>query len=246
MGLLEVSLRASWEYPFVELSRMVPSMPVSMWCIWNRELLQIPSRDPAVIRRVESSIRKVGHVVDEWVDARASRLFLLRCTCDQYASPWNLISRHQCWDTPPIIYQDGWASMRVMSFDTENPRRLVADFQKLGPTELVRKRKLGLDVLPTSVYANALFGDLTAKQCDALLTAFRFGYYTSPRQVTTEEIAASLGVSRTTYEEHLRKAENRVVSALIPYLQLFATADHPSERMPLRSTLPVGEESTVT
>ncbi|HYA70419.1 MAG TPA: helix-turn-helix domain-containing protein [Thermoplasmata archaeon] len=238
MGILEVALRASWEYPFIELSRDVPQTPIAMWCVWNRELLQVPSRDPEVIRRTETAIRKTGHLVDEWIDANSSRVFLLKCTCGRYDSPWNLISSHECWDAPPILYQDGWANMRVMSFEEDNPRRLVAAFRKWGPTELVSKRSLDLAVLPTSVYANALFGDLTQKQSNALLTAFRFGYYTSPRSITTEEIATSVGVSRTTFEEHLRKAENRVVTALIPYLQLFATADHPSEQLPLTRAVP--------
>ena len=238
MGLLEVSLRASWEYPFIELSRELPQTPIAMWCVWNRELLQVPSRDPAVIRRTESAIRKTGHLVDEWVDANSARVFLLRCTCGRYDSPWNLISNNECWDAPPILYQDGWANMRVMTFNPENPRRLVAEFRKRGPTELVSKRTLDLSILPTSVYANALFGELTRKQSEALLTAFRFGYYTSPRPITTEEIASSVGVSRTTYEEHLRKAENRVITALIPHLQLFATADHPPENLPLTGIAP--------
>ena len=238
MGLLEVSLRASWEYPFIELSRELPLTPIALWCVWNRELLQVPSRDPAVIQRTERAIRKTGHLVDEWVDAKSARVFLLKCTCDRYDSPWNLISSNECWDAPPILYQDGWANMRVMTFNPENPRRLVAEFRKRGPTELVSKRTLDLSILPTSVYANALFGELTRKQSEALLTAFRFGYYTSPRPITTEEIASSVGVSRTTYEEHLRKAENRVISALIPYLQLFATADHPPEVLPLTGVAP--------
>ena len=105
--------------------------------------------------------------------------------------------------------------------------------------ELLRKRELSLSALPTSVWTNVLFGDLTGKQSEALLTAHRFGYYTSPRAITTEHIAQSLGIGRTTYEEHLRKAENRVISSLIPYLQLFASADRPGDRQPLRET-PVG------
>ena len=242
MGLWEVSLRARWEYPFIDLSRAVPDTPISMWCVWDRELLQVPSRDPRVVREVERAVRRVGHVVEQWVDGQAAHVYLLKCTCGRYQSPWNIISDHECWETPPIVFQDGWANFRVISFDAENPRRLYGDLKKRGPAELVRKRELDLSVLPTSVYANALFGELTAKQSDALLTAYRFGYYTSPRPVTTEEIASSVGISRTTYEEHLRKAENRVIAALIPYLQLFATANHPAERMPLRET-PVPTES---
>ncbi|TLZ93777.1 MAG: hypothetical protein E6J95_05620, partial [Methanobacteriota archaeon] len=77
---------------------------------------------------------------------------------------------------------------------------------------------------------------MTSKQMDALLKAHRYGYYTSPREVTTENIARSLGVSRSTYEEHLRKAENRIVGNLIPYLQLFAVGEKKPEKMLLKET----------
>lgn len=243
MALWEVAMRASYDYPFIELSRSVPDTPISMWCLWNRELLQVPTRDVETIKTVERAIRRSGHVVDQWVDAGAARLFLLECTCGRYDSIWNLIEAHQCWDAPPVIFQDGWVNFRVISFQSRNPSDLYAELKKRGPAELVRKRELSLSALPTSVWTNVLFGDLTAKQSEALLTAHRFGYYTSPRAVTTEHIAQSLGIGRTTYEEHLRKAENRVVSALIPYLQLFATADRPAERFPLRET-PVGPAGT--
>lgn len=236
MSLWEVSLRASYDYPFIDLSRAVPETPISMWCIWDRELLEIPSRDPKVLRVVERSIRKTGHVIEQWVDGRSSRIFLLECTCGRYDSLWNVIEAHQCWDAPPVVYRDGWANLRILTFLSENAGAVYRDLRKRGPAELVRKRELPLSALPSSVWTNVLFGDLTQKQSDALLTAYRFGYYNSPRQVTTELIAASVGVGRTTYEEHLRKAENRVIAALIPYLQLYTGADRPADRLPLPAT----------
>jgi len=237
MALWEVSLRASYDYPFIELSRSLPEVPISMWCIWNRELLQVPSRDPRILETVERSIRKAGHVVDEWVDGRSSRIFLLDCTCPRYDSLWNVIEAHECWDAPPVIYQDGWANFRILTFLSENAREVYRDFQKRGPAELVRKRELPLSALPTSVWTNVLFGELTGKQSEALLTAFRFGYYSSPRQGRAEHIAQSVGVGRTTYEEHLRKAENRVIAAIVPYLQLYVGAERPGERLPLPATV---------
>jgi len=115
-------------------------------------------------------------------------------------------------------------------------RDLFRDFNKRGPTELIRKRELPLSALPTTVWVNSLFGEMTQKQMDSLLKAHRYGYYSSPREVTTENIARSLGVSRSTYEEHLRKAENRIMANLIPYLQLFAGGEKRAEQMPLRET----------
>lgn len=228
MGLWEITLRAQYDYPFIDVSREFPQTPISMWCLWNRELLQVPSRDPEVLRGVERAFRRAGRIVDEWVDARSARLFLLECTCPRYRnSPWSLIESHQCWDAPPLIYRDGWVNFRVYSFQPGAMKALLQDLRGRGPAELVRKRELGLSVLPTSVYADVLFGGLTRKQMDALLAAHRAGYYASPRQVTTEEIAVRQGIGRTTFEEHLRKAENRLLDAVMPHLELFATSERP-------------------
>ena len=43
-------------------------------------------------------------------------------------------------------------------------------------------------------------------------------------------------LGRTTFEKHLREAENRAISAPIPYLELFSSVDRPPERMPLSET----------
>lgn len=38
--------------------------------------------------------------------------------------------------------------------------------------------------------------------------------------MTTDEIARKLGLPRTTYEEHLRKAECKALNALAPFIRL--------------------------
>lgn len=159
----------------------------------------------------------------------------LRCTCGVHSnSPWNVWEPHEFIDAPPAIYQDGWGYFRVIGFEEEGTRNLFRDFNRLGPTELIRKRELPLSTLPTSVWVNSLFADLTSKQMGAIPKAHRYGYYTSPRQITTENIAKGVGISRSTYEEHLRKAENQIMNALVPYLQLFASSE---KRPPIEPSL---------
>jgi hypothetical protein len=226
MTLWEVSFRAQYDYPFIELSARHPGVPISMWCIWSRELLHVPIRDERELATIEKEIRKAGRVIDKWFEAKEARIFMLQCTCSTYEnSPWNVWQPHQFTDAPPAVYQDGWGYFRVLGFEEQETRGLFRDFNKLGPTELIRKREIPLNFLPSSVWVDSLFSDLTGKQIDALLKAHRYGYYNSPREVTTESIARSLGLSRSTYEEHLRKAENRIMASLIPYLQLFAAAE---------------------
>jgi len=236
MGLWEVSFRSQFAYPFLELSRELPGTPISMWCVWNRELLQVPTREPAAIRAVERGIRKLGTVIEEYVDAGEGRIFLLKCTCPRFTSIWNIADAHELFEAPPSVFRDGWGYFRLLSLDEGRTRELFRDLRERGPVELLHKRELPLSALPTSVWVHGLFGGLTSKQMDAVLQAHRGGYYSSPRQVKTESIARGLGVSRSTYEEHLRKGENRIMASLMPYLQLFAVADRPAASNPLSST----------
>lgn len=243
MALWEVSFRISYDYPFIDLSRDLPGIALSMWCIWNRELLQVPTREPSVLERVEKAVRRAGKVVEDWTESAAGKIFLLRCTCDRYDSVWNVFDEHRAIDAPPAVFENGWGYWRAISFSENDVRGLFKDLNRRGTVELLRKRELPLSVLPTSVWANSLFSGLTGKQMDAMLKAHRYGYYSSPRQITTDSIARGIGLSRSTYEEHLRKAENKIVASLVPYLQLYAAGERKPEQMPSPATVvePVDE-----
>jgi hypothetical protein len=237
MGLWEVSFRTQYDYPFIRLSSQYPGIPISMWCIWNRELIRIPSDDVALVKGIEEEVQRVGRTVDRWVEKGNVHLMLLRCTCGDLDSPWSVWESHDFQEAPPAVYKDGWGYFRLLTFDEDNTRPLFRDFSQRGPTELIKKRELTLSVLPTSVWVNSLFAELTQKQIYSLLKAHRYGYYSTPRQVTTENIANALGISRSTYEEHLRKAENRIMQALVPYLQLYAEGEKPPEKMLSQGTV---------
>jgi hypothetical protein len=56
---------------------------------------------------------------------------------------------------------------------------------------------------------------LTAKQQEALIAAYKYGYYDIPRRITSEELAKKLGLVNSTVVEHLRKAELRLIKQVI-------------------------------
>lgn len=56
---------------------------------------------------------------------------------------------------------------------------------------------------------------LTEKQRQVLIKAYKLGYYDIPRKITTEELAQQLGLVDSTVVEHLRKAEQRLITQII-------------------------------
>ena len=88
-------------------------------------------------------------------------------------------------------------------------------------------------LVPVSI----LLRDLTDRQRRAIVTAILRGYYRIPRRVKTEELAQTFGISRPAFEALLRKAENKLVAALFPYLTLPGGPEAPSPP----SETPVGK-----
>jgi len=60
-----------------------------------------------------------------------------------------------------------------------------------------------------------LLSPLTDRQLEVFETAVEEGYYDVPRRATHKDIADNLGCAPSTVDEHLRKAESRVVSGLV-------------------------------
>jgi hypothetical protein len=58
-------------------------------------------------------------------------------------------------------------------------------------------------------------GNLTSKQRQALITAYGLGYYDVPRRVSSEEVSRHLNMDKSTFVEHLRKAERKIVAEVI-------------------------------
>ena len=53
------------------------------------------------------------------------------------------------------------------------------------------------------------------KQRKALIEAYQDGYYDIPRKINTTELASKIGVAPSTFQEHLRKAEKKLMSHVL-------------------------------
>lgn len=60
----------------------------------------------------------------------------------------------------------------------------------------------------------SMSGKLSDKQLEVLETAYRMGYFKVPQEVTAEEIASELDISRSTLSERLRRVEHNFCALL--------------------------------
>lgn len=61
----------------------------------------------------------------------------------------------------------------------------------------------------------SIVSSLTDRQREVVETAFRMGYYEIPRQTTHQDIAAALDLSGSTIDEHLQKAECKIMEQIL-------------------------------
>jgi len=99
----------------------------------------------------------------------------------------------------------------------DDPGELVESFENEHAVELVAKRTQSA---PTPLLSDAelksvILEELTDRQREVLCTAFKAGYYRRPREQTGEQIADELDISSTTFQEHVRAAERKIMAFLV-------------------------------
>ena len=112
----------------------------------------------------------------------------------------------------PVSAKGGLEYWTVGSVEKKHINDLVKRINKLKPeawAELLKVSQEDVDLfIPT------ILSKLTEKQRWAYETACRLGYYSYPREMDLEQIAKKLGVPVSTFREHLRLAESKLLPAL--------------------------------
>ena len=146
-----------------------------------------------------------------------AQLVVQKCGCVNIpVAVTPILEKHNCLELQPSVYKGGWEWYRMLSFSEKDVLSMFAELSKNCLVEILSRRAVDAgSVMETFLIStSALFGVLTDKQLHALTLAIENGYYRVPKKVTTQEIAKLMGQPRTTYEEHLRKAESKVLRSV--------------------------------
>ncbi|MGQ9552413.1 MAG: helix-turn-helix domain-containing protein [Candidatus Bathycorpusculaceae bacterium] len=226
MPLFEVIFKVTHDCPFGNISRKFPSLQMFVWCNREHEIYEVIVEKREDYAAVLGEISKLGEVTEVSSDRKKIYLVAKPCNCTVENSIGKNIDDFNLLHVLPVVYEQGWEYYRIIAFKHEDVNGLLQRFEERGfAFEILRKVPFnGFIASSLTLTADALFSGLTEKQMDALLVAYTDGYFQFPRRADVQAIASKRRVPRTTFQEHLKKAENKIIKSIVPYVQLYRSA----------------------
>lgn len=242
MALYEASLRVRHECPYRAMSERHPDLTIREWPLSDCQVLEISSEKTPTDQLLDD-IDRLGTTLHESVDDSGYHVVTQTCLCSLEESMIGRFEEHNCLYQSPTIYRQGWEYYTVIAFDETDVRALLNDLRSDRDIELLSKTAIEEKQIPHSMLTpvDQLFDDLTDRQLAALQLALETGYYEQPRQTSLRDIAGRTSVSKSTYEEHLRKAENKLLTNAGRFLRLVTAT---STSNPLQASRPGRSEQS--
>lgn len=118
----------------------------------------------------------------------------------------------------PALFMEGEEFYTILAPSRERVKHLLDRLEDFGGASLLALTDVGPEDLRMTMNLAEVAQTLTKRQLEVLVAAVNAGYYRSPRRISTEKLAESFGIARTTLEEHLRKAEAKVLGHVMSVL----------------------------
>lgn len=117
--------------------------------------------------------------------------------------------------TKPVLQDTkGYELWEVASWERKEVEAFIKKVEKSFENyKLLKFVELKID----NIFFPRLMPNLTDKQKRAVELAIHNGYYFSPRRIGLRKLASIMGISLSTYEQHLRTAEEKLIPNLLYY-----------------------------
>ncbi len=108
---------------------------------------------------------------------------------------------------PTVVKPDGFEYLEVAALQKSVLTNFLKIAQKWGRVDM---QKIAEGKI-RDFYVPHVMPDLTEKQKEAINLAYKNGYYSFPKKIDIQSLAKKAGLSPSTFQEHLRKAEKRLI-----------------------------------
>lgn len=116
--------------------------------------------------------------------------------------------------TPGFNSADGSEIWEIACWDRKPLVELINIMEKAPTTtyfEILKFEEKNID----DIYILKLFPELPKKQKQAITLAYKSGYYEFPKRTDLNKLAKASGISKSTFQENLKKAEAKLMPLLL-------------------------------
>ena len=221
--LYNFMLEIQHDCPFSQFSKNHPQVEIRMWCNNQHEILELRGDSSALENAITDLEEELGTILRIFPEHNHVQLVFQLCKCNEFPLD-SIFDRYDCLELPPVRFISGREILNLL-VTPEDAGLILDDIRKEDPDTRVKVLKLAplknsFNPYPLYLPLDDLKNSFTKKQLQALTKAYNKGYYELPRKVILETLAKEVKVKRKTFEEHLRKAEKKIMSFLIPSLIL--------------------------
>ncbi len=115
---------------------------------------------------------------------------------------------------PVYIDEDGYEITEIVCWDRKPLEKFILSLEKNKTTEYFeilhfKQKKF------EELYVAKLFPKLSTKQKQAITLALKNNYYSFPRKVNLDKLSSAAKVSKQTFRENLRKAEEKIIPRIV-------------------------------
>ncbi|MFW9779810.1 MAG: helix-turn-helix domain-containing protein [Candidatus Heimdallarchaeota archaeon] len=208
---------------FSAFSQNHPRIEIQRWCNAEHDIIELKGGKKDLEAAITDVKEALGNVIAIFPDQGHVQLVVDLCYYDVLRLD-KIFNKYNCLELPPVKYFAG-REISNLIVTPEEAGLILEDIRREDPSAKVDVLKLAplksvTEPYPFYLPLDVLKNDLTSKQREALKLAYRKGYYELPRSVFLENLAKEMNIHRRTYEEHLRRAEKKIMSYLVPSLLL--------------------------
>lgn len=173
---------------------------IMLTATWN---VSFPKKE--VLKEFLKSLNKFDMIKKKKVIIADENKALLKTVWKNKNSSYDVVFQNDCLYSSPVTQKNGYEIYTTLSENPKEVTRLMNELEQIGEVKVFKIGKLEKE--------NPFV--LTDKQIQALQAALNYDYYSWPRKITLEELAATVRTSRRAYQENLRKAEMKIFPNMI-------------------------------
>ena len=222
MAFVESWIKVSHPCPFCDFSARFPDAEMTLWISAFTDLFQVTIPPSNHVNDILEVGKDLLNYSEAFHDGHSVLFLTHQPAIEEIETVMSLADHNECMIIPPMNFHGGWETHHLIARSQENLRRMVEDVSRIGKVEVLSLRsREHMDLMhDVGVVPTHFMEGLTDKQAHVLVTAYEAGLFDVPARTKMDRVARSIGLSRSTFGEHLRKAEGELISNLYPFLKL--------------------------